>query len=575
MLKKFLSYYRPYKKMLLLLLLGAAIRASLELFFPYAVKIILEEQLPVNNLSLLLRGAVVLLLLYLVSFGIHFFVSYGGYKISSLIEKDMRCDLFRHLQGLSFSFYDRNKSGQLLSRITSDLSEVGELASRGPNDIVICSLSMLGTMIILMLLNPFLGFIIAILLLGKTVHTIYINQRMKKAFYANRTANGELAAKASESIEGIRLIKAFALEEQDFRVFCKKATRYAQVCSNSFKLRSYFMGSMLFFSNFINIIILLIGGVLIHKQQLTFGELVAFFLYVGMFMKPLMQLLGFSELYQRGMAGFTRFYEIMQEQAEIADNNDAKDCKTCKGEIEFSHVDFAYPNGDLILKDFSLTIKPGTKIAFVGATGAGKTTITNLLLRFYEPIRGKILLDGLDIKQIKQQSLRKQIGLVQQDVFLFDDSVENNIAYGDLDCDSYGIRKAAQAAAANDFINKLPQGYSTTIGERGVKLSGGQKQRIAIARVFLKNPPILVLDEATSALDNITEKQIQKELDYLSQGRTTIIIAHRLSTINNADKIVVLDDGKIVEQGNHDELLQRKGRYYSLYNQEQRNGVGK
>lgn len=575
MLKNFLSYYRPYKKMLLLLLLGAAIRASLELFFPYAVKIILEKQLPVNNLSLLLQGAVVLLLLYLVSFSIHFFVSYGGYKISSLIEKDMRCDLFKHLQSLSFSFYDRNKSGQLLSRITSDLSEVGELASRGPNDIVICSLSMLGTMIILMLLNPILGSIIAILLLGKTVHTIYINQRMKKAFYANRTANGELAAKASESIEGIRLIKAFALEKQDFDSFCEKAIRYAQVCSKSFKLRSYFMGSMLFFSNFINIVILLLGGLLIHQQQLTFGDLVAFFLYVGMFMKPLMQLLGFSELYQRGMAGFTRFYEIMQEQPEIVDNNNAEDCKICKGEIEFSHVDFAYPNGELILKDFSLIIKPGTKIAFVGATGAGKTTIANLLLRFYEPIRGRILLDGLDIKQIKQQSLRKQIGLVQQDVFLFDDSVENNIAYGNLDCDSYAVKKAAQAAAADEFINKLPKGYLTTIGERGVKLSGGQKQRIAIARVFLKNPPVLVLDEATSALDNITEKQIQKELDCLSQGRTTIIIAHRLSTINNADKIVVLDDGKIIEQGNHNELLQRKGRYYSLYNQEQRNGVGK
>lgn len=574
MLKTFLSYYKPYRSILLILLLGAAIRALLELFFPYAVKILLEQQLPINKFPLLIKWSLILLLLYIVSFIIHFAVSYGGYKVSAYMERDMRCDLFQHLQKLSFSFYDRSKSGQLLARLTGDLSEVGELASRGPNDIVICSLSMLGTMAILIYLNPLLGSMVTFLLLVKTVHTIYINQRMKKAFYNNRTFHGEMSAKAAESIDGIRLVKAFATEKHDYQLFKEKAESYAMACGKSFKIRSYFMGSMLFFSNFINIAILLAGGMLIHQQQLTFGELVAFFLYVGMFMKPLMQLLGFSELYQRGMAGFKRFYEIMQEQPEILDQKNALECQKCSGKIQFCNIDFAY-NKNLILKDFNLTIDTGETVAFVGATGAGKTTLANLLLRFYEPVSGEILLDGVNINKFTQQSLRRQIGLVQQEIFLFDASVYSNIAYGQDSADKASVLRAARAAAADDFINKLPNGYETIVGERGVRLSGGQKQRLAIARVFLKNPPILILDEATSALDNITEKQIQQQLDSLADGRTTIIIAHRLSTIRNADKIVVLDNGCIAEVGTHEELLKKQGIYYSLYNQEQRNGVKK
>ena len=567
MFKTFIHYYRPYKKILTLLLLGALVRASLELLFPYIVKQFLEQRLPLTDLPQLWRWAGVLLALYLASFAIHFGVSYGGCVMSAAMEKDMRRDLFCHLQRLSFSFYDRSRSGQLLTRLTSDLSEVGELASRGPNDVVICTLSMLGTMVMLLWLNPFLGGVTAALLLLKTWHTLYMNKRMKRAFFANRTANGEMAAKANESISGVRLVKAFACEERELAGFMEKAEAYVRACRKSFKLRSYFMGSMLFFSNFINLVLLAAGGWLISRGLLTFGELVAFFLYVGMFMKPLMQLLGFSELYQRGMAGFKRFYETMQEQPEIVDAPDAQICGVSRGQIEFEHVSFSYQGKETVIDDFSLKINAGETVAFVGATGAGKTTIASLLLRFYEPQRGRILLDGMDIRRYTQSSLRRQFGLVQQDVFLFSNSVRQNIALGDATATDAQIEAAARSAAAEEFISRLPQGYATEVGERGVKLSGGQKQRLAIARVFLKNPPIVILDEATSALDNKTEKQIQRQLDALAAGRTTLIIAHRLSTVSRADKIVVLKEGRMVECGTQAELLAKRGAYYDLYHQ--------
>ncbi len=366
----------------------------------------------------------------------------------------------------------------------------------------------------------------------------------------------------------MRLIKAFAGESNDFAQFMSKANEYLAACRKSFKLRAYFIGSMIFFSNFINVAILVVGGILINQGMMTFGELVAFFLYVGLFMKPLMQLLGFSEMYQRGMAGFKRFYELLMEAPDIEDAADAKSCESCKGSIDFDNVSFAYADGRPVIRNLTLHVAPGETVAFVGATGAGKTTIASLLLRFYEPQQGRVLLDGQDIKGLTQQSLRRQIGLVQQDVFLFGESVTYNIAYAKPEATDAEIKAAASAAAADEFISQLPKGYDTEIGERGVKLSGGQKQRLAIARVFLKNPPVVVLDEATSALDNITEKQIQRELDNLAKGRTTLIIAHRLSTIRHADKIVVLKDGAVVECGSHEELLERRGAYHELYSKQ-------
>lgn len=568
MFKTFLSYYQPYKGILLFIIIGSLLRALLELFFPYVVKLMLEQQLPLQNLPLLLKWSAALLAMYLVNFGMHFGIIYWAQAMSYAMERDMRRDLFRHLQKLSFGFYDKNKSGQLLSRLTSDLSEVNGFAGNAPNDIIICGLTMVGTMVILVYMNLMLGSLIAILLLLKAVHTVFVNLRMKKAFFANRIAMGEVSAKAAESINGVRLIKAFAGERSDMAQFMEKADAYLATSKKSFKITSYFVGSMIFFSNFINVAILVVGGLLINKGLMSFGELVAFFLYVGLFMKPLMQLLGFIQIYQRGMAGFKRFYELLQEKPEIVDAPDAKSCPPCKGNITFDNVSFAYADGRPVIRGLSLNVAAGETVAFVGATGAGKTTIASLLLRFYEPQSGRILLDGCDIRELTQESLRRQIGLVQQDVFLFGDSVRYNIAYAKPDATADEVQAAAKAAAADEFIQKLPAGYDTEVGERGVKLSGGQKQRLAIARVFLKNPPVVVLDEATSALDNITEQQIQRELDELAVGRTTLIIAHRLSTIRHADKIVVLDEGSVVECGTHEELLARRGHYFALYSKQ-------
>lgn len=568
MFKTFLSYYQPYKGILLFIIIGSLLRALLELFFPYVVKLMLEQQLPLQNLPLLLKWSAALLAMYLVNFGMHFGIIYWAQAMSYAMERDMRRDLFRHLQKLSFGFYDKNKSGQLLSRLTSDLSEVNGFAGNAPNDIIICGLTMVGTMVILVYMNPMLGSLIAILLLLKAVHTVFVNLRMKKAFFANRIAMGEVSAKAAESINGVRLIKAFAGERSDMAQFMEKADAYLATSKKSFKITSYFVGSMIFFSNFINVAILVVGGLLINKGLMSFGELVAFFLYVGLFMKPLMQLLGFIQIYQRGMAGFKRFYELLQEKPEITDAPDAQTCPPCKGNITFDNVSFAYADGRPVIRGLSLNVAAGETVAFVGATGAGKTTIASLLLRFYEPQSGRILLDGCDIREFTQESLRRQIGLVQQDVFLFGDSVRYNIAYAKPDATADEVQAAAKAAAADEFIQKLPAGYDTEVGERGVKLSGGQKQRLAIARVFLKNPPIVVLDEATSALDNITEQQIQRELDELAVGRTTLIIAHRLSTIRHADKIVVLDEGAVAECGTHEELLARRGHYFALYSKQ-------
>jgi ATP-binding cassette subfamily B protein len=571
LLSFFLQYYLPYRRYLFVIVGGSLGRGVLELCFPYIVKRILEEELPLKSLELLGEWTGMLLVLYLLSFGVHYMVNYLGFKLSTCMERDMRCDLFAHMERLSCSFYDRHKTGELLARLTSDLNELGELAGRGPIDLVVCLVTMLGTMLMLLWLNPYLGALVTLLLLLKTLHMVLVNKRMKRTYAHNRVANGELVAKAQEALSGMRLLQAFAMEARELEGFRAKAEAYVRACWQALRIRSYFMSSMLFFSNFINIVILAAGGLLIAWGKMSFGDLVAFFLYVGMFMKPLMQLLGFSEIYQRGMAGFQRFYELMREEPAIKDAADARELRSCEGRIEFRHVSFAYEQGSRVLDDLSLVIEPGEKVAFVGATGAGKTTIASLLLRFYDVDEGAILLDGIDLRELTQQSLRSRIGLVQQDVFLFGESARYNIAYGSPDASQEEIRAAARAAAAEKFIERLPQGYDTMVGERGVRLSGGQKQRIAIARVFLKDPSVLILDEATSALDNLTEREIQGELDRLAVGRTTLIIAHRLSTVRKADKIVVLDEGRVLEAGTHEELLAHKQAYYRLYNQQEKN----
>ena len=564
MLKTLFTYYKPYRRILCGLLFLSLFTAAMDLVFPMLVRHILDVELPGKNTAGIFRMVGILFVLYCISFALMYYVHYRGTLVSVHMENDMRQDLFRHLENMSFRYFDDNKTGQLLSRITTDLTEIGELTFKGPNDLIICSITMLGTIAILIWMNPALASIIVLLLIVKTVHTVYINRKMKRQFRANRALYGEVSAQAAEALSGIRLIKAFALEEQEAGRFAERCGVYIAGRRKSTHLVAYFSGSISFFSNLINVVMLSAGGWLIATDRLKFSDFVAFLLYVNLFMKPLLRLTVLTEMYQRGMAGFSRFYEIMQIEPEIQDAPDAVECKDVKGEITFDHVDFSYGNG-IVLKDLTLTIKPGEKVAFVGETGAGKTTIASLLLRFYEPQRGRILLDGRDIREYTQQSLHRSIGLVQQDVFLFSDSVNYNIAYGDPSVDEEEIKKAAGLAAADEFIERLPEQYETPIGERGVKLSGGQKQRIAIARAFLKNPPVLVLDEATSSLDTATEKQVQESLDKLALNRTAIIIAHRLSTIINADRIFVLQNGIVAETGTHAQLMAKNGIYRHLY----------
>lgn len=567
MYKLFLKYYTPYRSIFWGVIMGSCLTSLLDLIFPVLVRQMMDKELPQGDIIKVTKLCLIMLSLYMLSFGLNYVIEYFGHKMSAGMEHAMRCDLFTHLSKQSIRFFDNNQTGQLISRITSDVSEVSELSFKGPHDLFVCTVTMVGTLAMLLYINPYLGSIIGLLLVANAFHIVFMHKRMKYCFMENREKFGELTGHITESLGGIRLIKAFANEDLELKRFQKKSDELYATRMNSFKIVAYFFGSLGFFVNFVNVAIIFCGAYFISIGKLKLSDFVAFLLYVGLFMRPVMRLSFFTEMYERGMAGFRRFYEIMSMKPEITDKYNAITNANITGHIEFKNVDFGYIDSKNILQDFNLDIKPGQKVAFVGATGTGKTTLANLLLHFYNPKNGSILLDGVDISQYSQACLHNNIGLVQQDVFLFSDSVAFNIAYAKPNATFQEIEKAAQLAVADEFITKLPEGYATSIGERGVKLSGGQKQRLAIARAFLKNPSILVLDEATSALDMGTEKMVQASLDKLSQNRTTLIIAHRLSTIINADVIVVLENGKIVEKGTHQELLALNGTYKKLYQQ--------
>ncbi|PAQ13555.1 multidrug ABC transporter ATP-binding protein [Bacillaceae bacterium SAOS 7] len=564
MLARFFSYYRPYKWLFILDFVSAIIVGILELAFPLAVNQVIDRLLPEGDWSIILFACVGLLLIYLLNTGLHYIVTYWGHMLGINIETDMRQKLFTHMQKLSFGYYDNNKTGHSISRLTKDLEEIGEVAHHGPEDVFVAVMTLIGSFALMLSINwklAVLSFIVIPLLI---ILAIYFNKKMTVTFRKMFQNVAEINSRVEDSIGGIRVVQAFANEEYEQDKFRENNESYRTTKLQSYKIMAQNIMTNYLLMRTVTLFILLFGTFFVIRGELTYGEFVAFILLSNVLSGPIQKINAVIESYPKGIAGFKRYTEVIDTEPDIQDHEHAVEMEL-NGAIQYKNVSFGYEGLEPVLNQISLSIQPGETVAFVGPSGAGKTTLCSLLPRFYEVQEGTISINGWDIRDIKLSSLRSQIGIVQQDVFLFSGTIRENIAYGDLQASDADILVAAEKAKLADFIDDQPQGLDTVIGERGVKLSGGQKQRLAIARMFLKNPPILILDEATSALDTETEVAIQKSLEELTEGRTTLVIAHRLATIKNADRILVVTKEGIAEQGNHHELIESKGIYSRLH----------
>lgn len=568
--KKFFSYYKPYMGLFLADMFFAFLAASVTLVLPIIVRYITGTVIyyeKAKSLDMIFKLTVVMVVLILISTISNFFITYYGHMMGTKMEFNMRKEIFAHYQKLSFSFYDNEKVGQLMSRITNDLFEISELFHHGPEDIIISLIKFIGSFVILMFINVRLALVACAIIPVMFLYALILNKKMKKAFKRNREKLAEINSQIEDNLSGIRVVKSFANEDIEEEKFDVGNQGFLSSKRNSYRYMGTYHSGLSAFTNMITVIVIAAGAVFITKGMVNIADLITFLLYINNFIEPVNKLINFTEQFQNGITGYERFLEILAINPDITDDEAKYEPDTLKGVIEFEDVSFRYEEGlEDVLRNVNLKVSEGEYIALVGFSGAGKTTLCSLIPRFYEVSSGSIKIDGMDIRNIRLKNLRNNIGIVQQEVYLFAGTVYENILYGKPEATREEVMEAAKCANAHEFIMGLPDGYDTYIGQRGVKLSGGQKQRLSIARVFLKNPPILIFDEATSALDNESEKVVQESLEKLAKNRTTFVIAHRLSTIRNAEKIIVLTENGIEEQGTHKELIEKQGVYYQLYN---------
>ena len=569
-IKKFIHYYGPYKAVFFIDLICAAVISLVDLAYPQILRT-MTKTLFTQDKDMILHAlpviAASLFVMYIVQSLCKYYVTYQGHMMGAKMERDMRRELFDHYQELSFSYYSRNNSGQMMSKLVSDLFDISEFAHHGPENLFISLVKIVGAFIFLVFINKKLALPLILLVIVMFVFSFRQNAKMQETFMENRRKIGDVNASLQDTLSGIRVVQSFANEDIERAKFKKSNEAFLVSKRDNYHCMGSFMSSNLFFQGMMYLVTLVYGGYLIAQGEMQTADLAMYALYIGIFISPIQILVELVEMMQKGLSGFRRFLDVMETESEIQDADNAAELTDVKGHVRYDHVSFHYSDDETpVLSDISIDIPAGKSIALVGPSGSGKTTICSLLPRFYDVTGGSITVDGKDIRGLTLKSLRSQIGMVQQDVYLFDGTIKDNIAYGKPGASDEEIIKAAKCASIHDFIMELPDKYDTYVGERGTRLSGGQKQRISIARVFLKNPPILILDEATSALDNESERWIQKSLEELSKNRTTITIAHRLSTIRDADEIIVITEDGIAERGTHAELLEKNGLYATYYN---------